>query len=500
MFEPVRYPAEIEPLVRFVEETAPEDIVAEATHLLRSGTPAKQMLLASGLAVVRSSDLPSGHHGGPLHPLMGVHALHHAADRLSGDYAILPIVQGVALASRHIHAPSMGPFILPEAKPISRNGSVDETLEAIAQHVRRGAPHTCDHYFLFLLEQLSPIRLLEQLLEIGTPKNQIDDHNFLVPIYIWRALEIFGWEYAPALVRTVVRYVTRPPAPPEMLEDALIEEYGLLERELRFETGEDETPALEALRDEIGRCDVMQEVPGILARALADGVSVHGVAEGLSAGGSVLFLRTLTANPMDIHIHTGANARRYLLRQPELSLRAKLRALLTWNNGPEVNRAWRNLPPDPQPERERVEALPTRGQDALLDEIEDVIAGLPVERRRLSQMPYWKAEEGVKHAVALAQQYVDLGYEPDALHALVGRLACRDNFTEMHAFKHHQATYEEYCDTRPALRSTHLVSAVFGAAISHGHIHSVYEDAVGVMEIPGLSKPPQMTWERVDGI
>jgi hypothetical protein len=64
---------------------------------------------------------------------------------------------------------------------------------------------------------------------------------------------------------------------------------------------------------------------------------------------------------------------------------------------------------------------------------------------------------------------------------LLGRIACRDNFTEMHALKHHQATYEEFYATRPSLRWRHLVAAVQAAAISHGRIQDVFEHAAEVM-------------------
>ena len=66
MAQRVLYPAHIEPLVQFVEETTPEHIVARTHDKLAAGTTVKDMLLASALAVVRSSDLPPGHHGGPL--------------------------------------------------------------------------------------------------------------------------------------------------------------------------------------------------------------------------------------------------------------------------------------------------------------------------------------------------------------------------------------------------------------------------------------------------
>ncbi|MBT5108080.1 MAG: hypothetical protein HOM25_05330, partial [Rhodospirillaceae bacterium] len=47
----------------------------------------------------------------------------------------------------------------------------------------------------------------------------------------------------------------------------------------------------------------------------------------------------------------------------------------------------------------------------------------------------------------------------------------------MHAYKHHQATYEEFHNTRPEYRWTHLMSAVQAAAISHGRMQEVYEYA-----------------------
>jgi hypothetical protein len=220
----------------------------------------------------------------------------------------------------------------------------------------------------------------------------------------------------------------------------------------------------------------------MLAHALADGLSLEGVGEGLSVGGSTLFLRSLTGNPMDVHINTGANTRRYLLRQPELSRRTKLRALLVWHTGPEVRMAQRMLAPTRQPEPERVASLPARSQGELIDAIEALIASLPVgERLPKANLASWRSTDEVKHAAALAQQYADSGYAPEPLVAALGKIACRDNFTEMHALKHHQATYEEFHTTRPSLRWRHLVAAVQAAAISHGRIQDIYEHAAEVM-------------------
>src|SRR5262249_25133132 len=273
----VRYPDHMEPLVQFVEETPPERIVAATHDKLSTGTSVKDMLLASALAVVRSSDLPPGHHGGPLPPVAGLHAVRNIAARLPGEYAEMPVIQNVAVANKHIHSPAMGPYMLAEAAPVAER-DFEATLEAWRFAVGRGVYNACDHYFLHFLETLSPMQVLELLLEVGIPKNQLDDHYFLFPVFTWRALEYFGWEYGKYIGRAAVRYVTRPTAPaPTDTIDKLIDTHHLLTRELRVDTGEDETAAVTALADEIGRCKEFAEIPEMLARALAEGLSLHGV-------------------------------------------------------------------------------------------------------------------------------------------------------------------------------------------------------------------------------
>src|ERR1700753_2158829 len=95
---PVRYDESIEPLVQFIENTPRDKIVDGTLAKLREGVPTRTMRTASALAVTRSSDLPPGHHGGPLHPLAGLYALTKLVDRLEGDEKFLPVLQHVALS------------------------------------------------------------------------------------------------------------------------------------------------------------------------------------------------------------------------------------------------------------------------------------------------------------------------------------------------------------------------------------------------------------------
>ena len=60
-------------------------------------------------------------------------------------------------------------------------------------------------------------------------------------------------------------------------------------------------------------------------------------------------------------------------------------------------------------------------------------------------------------------------------------IVCHDNFTEMHAFKHHQAVVEEYRNTRAPWRSMHLVCGAQAAAISFGKNMAVYEEVLELL-------------------
>jgi hypothetical protein len=320
-------------------------------------------------------------------------------------------------------------------------------------------------------------------MSVALPKNALDDHYFLFPGYLWRGLEALGTEHLKVLMRPAVRYVARFPTQRTIPEvDALIEEHGLLTRILRQRTGDDETAAIGTVGEAIGRVSVYTEVPALLAKALADGLSLEGAGEALSIGAASLFLRSLTGNPMDVHLHTSANLRRYLMRLDGLSMRNKLLALLLWHTGPEVRSTQYRMEPAPQPDPQAVAALPPRSQADLLEAItQSIYTQPPTDWSKVTNLGQMRAVPEVKGTVNLAQQYVNCGYDPQALMDRLAQIVCHDNFTEMHAFKHHQAVIEEFHATRAPWRSMHLVCGCQAAAISFGKNMTVYEDALELM-------------------
>jgi hypothetical protein len=478
----VQFSAEIEPLVQFIEDTAPSDIMDGTLKKLRDGVSPKEMLTASALAVTRSSDLPPGHHGGPLHPLAGLHAIYHLTERLAGEERFLPVLQHVALSNKHIHHPGMGPYMMLDFEPIDAGG-VDATKEAFLAAAERGVSNMADHHFLWLWQNVPPVEAFDLLMSVAIPKNVLDDHYFIFPAFTWRALDWMGHEYLPVLMRPAVRYVSRFPTSPGVPEiEAIIDEHDLMTIPLRQQSGDDETAVIGSLGEDITRCDVYTDIPVMLAKALVGGLSLEGAGEALSIGAAGLFLRSLTGNPMDVHLHTSANLRRYLLKLDGLSRRNKLLALMLWHTGPEVRSTQRRMEAPPRPDPTAVEALPYRTQDELLDAITDSISQQPEpDWASITNLGQMRAAPEVRAAVHLAQQYVNFGYSPDALIARLAEIVCHDNFTEMHAFKHHQAVVEEFHATREPWRGRHLVAGVQAAAISFGKNMEIYEEVLELL-------------------
>ncbi|MBV9555202.1 MAG: hypothetical protein JO032_20680 [Alphaproteobacteria bacterium] len=480
----VQYPASIEPLVQFIEDTPPSEIVDKTLEKLRGGVSTEDMLTASALAVTRSSDLPPGHHGGPLHPLAGLYALSNLVKRLDGEDKFVPVLQHVALSNKHINAPETSPYQLLEFAPLNFT-DFEAAKAAFLLACSRGESLKADHIYQWIWDNVPAIEAFDLLMSVAIPKNNIDDHYFVFPGYAWRAFEagVLDKQYLSLLMRPSVKYAARfpiAPATPEL--DALIKDNKLMERVTRQETGDDETVAIGRLGKNIGQVEEFADIPVMIASALAKGLSLDGAGEALSIGAASLFMRSLGGNPMDVHLHTSINLRRYLIRLEGLNLRSKLLLLLNWHLGPEIRSTQMRMQPPPQPDMDAVKALPPRSQEALLDAIQhSIYTQPPTDWSQVSNLGLMRAVPEVRETVNLATQYMQAGYDPQALIARLAEIVCHDNFTEMHAFKHHNAVIEEYNNTREPWRWMHLVCGAQAAAISFGKNMAIYEQYLDLL-------------------
>lgn len=500
MAVPLKLPEDLDEEARFVEETEPSEIVAATIAKLKAGIDPAKLLAASAVAVSRSTELPALHHGGPVHPVAGIHAVYHTAERLKGDWSLMPVVQNVALANKHLHAPDMGPWIMPELAKPRHIGTSKPDPERFAAAIRELQASLAERELLLLLDTCTPGEILDLMLPEAIRRNALDDHYFLYPVFTIRALDCIGWEWASILLRGPVRYLAsnaRALASPrsEFYEDivrnvtsydhfseveALLDTYALLESDIKQETGDEEDERIGELGERIGMCEKFSGIPEMIAQALAAGLSLEGVGGSLSIAAGLLHLRSMSGNPFDVHFHTGVSARRYVLRTEGVTLRNKILALLSWSTGPEVFMSESTLDWQPRAAKHTLDALPGRTPEALLDALcEGIMARKSIEGLDAVGGHVDRVVLGseVQPLLALAQQYADADYDVAAYFARLGEVICRDDFSEMHALKHHQAVVEEYATTPAPYRWVHLVSAAKVAACTHGLTDSVYREA-----------------------
>lgn len=496
MLRLLRLPTTIEPLVTLVEQTPPERIVEKTLDVLRAGTPPHDVLTASALAVSRASELPADHHGGPVHPVSGIHGVHHLSRRLTGDARFLPIVQNVALANKHIHDVETGPSAMLELEPLeAQAGGSKTTAQAFVTAMAQRHPLAAERYLLALLKRCKPGEILDLILSVALPRAALDEHHFNYPVFAARALDDIGWEWADVILRPTVRYVAgHPPLygahgfPDHYVDELLrnyrdfatlerlIEEHRLLEIDSAAGRGEHETAWIGELGERISEPGNFRRIPHLVAAALADGLSLEGAGEALSTGAAMLTLRGDFASADEVHMHTAINARRYLLRLDGISLKNKLLGLLSWNRDPEIHfagvhvRVPERTPYRPQADAAVIEALPSHGQDELLDAISESVAAQPVipaerAREEIRNLVVWPS---IRHTLALAQKYAEDACDPEAYFARIAELACQDDVSEMHGYKFQQAVYEEYHSVAPPYRWVHLVAAIRHVAFFAG--------------------------------
>ena len=167
--------------------------------------------------------------------------------------------------------------------------------------------------------------------------------------------------------------------------ESAIDEFGLLDKDLPMNSGPHETDAIGALAKRLAATRPFAGHVALIARALADGLSLAGAGEALSVAASSIFVSSTYGNPIDSHFHTGVNTRRYLLGRPGVSKRCKLLALLSGVTGPECTCAESLMSWTPHVEPETLARLPERDETSLLNAIvqcmEEQLAGKPRARQ-----------------------------------------------------------------------------------------------------------------------
>merc|ERR1719456_1715033 len=384
---------EIKEVVDFLESTPFKDVPAAAVKALKEGRFTHKQALAGAMIMInRGSEIVSDHHGGPMHPTAGGFAVGWHAEQIlkaGGDrngpskpWADLAIAQGMSLAARHvdINKKLAGPAVLAEIEiPAEMMAMTDPALvcDELRKAIVAGQPNRGER-LLLRAHQLgaTPDMVLGAFMEEAVPRGVVDDHYLLYPNYAVKTCEAIGWEHAPWVLRTVVRYLSTVPPPAKDLVGRnnyklsegtpaarrelgrvreAAEKFGILAEgalKLRPEDPATEVEASNALAWKIAEeipatedaeimtdDEITNRVAPAMAEAMANGLSLEGALNGLSQAAARMMLRTTISNPMDVHFITGVGARRMML-ESSTSTANKVLSLMLWGSGFEVTQRY----------------------------------------------------------------------------------------------------------------------------------------------------------------
>ena len=202
----------LEKTVRWLEETEPAKFQAELPKKVGKARGAKlePFLKSALLAGVRSTQvLPKPGaplpHGWLIQPSAQSLITQLEAGGLAADQEAARAALFVALSevNREIRTQPGGPVKLPDHGP--GTGAKEEIFFAFLEEVRAGNPDGADERFCWLVSDLEKGPLTDLILSAGLEGVTGDVHKVVAAVEAVSMLQWIGWEWAPLILRPVVR-------------------------------------------------------------------------------------------------------------------------------------------------------------------------------------------------------------------------------------------------------------------------------------------------------
>jgi hypothetical protein len=427
--------------IDWLRRLTPGDAVEAIVAALGAGVPEPELWAAGSLTAARFVNNQA-------HNLLGFvsHAMIGCQDAraLSGgqpdSVRRLLIVQALYQVVRDLRDPSFAPYELLPYWPI-REHSLQASVAQLRHDIRSGEYMRADHRFVGLSQDLPREALVDLLLDIGLEGMCSDDHTLITPVLCLGMVELVGWERGFELLRWSVRYsasFARNFAPYDRAS-ALLESYGL--------AGGPQASGLQPERVADLRLALLAaapaERPNIAARALREQVSPETILAAAALVCCDMYLMTAPTPHADFDavsrevapIHLGTTLESLRAALPRMAPRTRLLAAIQIGSllerGPCVlNEVFEFVPftvARSYPYREDVAALRGLAPARLLEQL----------REALFSHDY-------RHATAAVAAYAAIDADPEALIGLLTAVACTDDGTLLHNFKHLHAMVEGF--------------------------------------------------------
>jgi hypothetical protein len=191
--EKIRFGADLEPVVRLMEETPRDDCLGVFVKELRRGLPYRKFLAASLFAGLRR--LHSNHE------VYKIHAMHQVGMDVLAEERLLPLFWGLNVFKQHQED-------FPREPMLQWRGPLPSAEKAATQFqegIESADPDRAEAAIVALARGQGARPTMEQLWPHGARNGGTGGHMAICLANCFRALETIGWEQAEPVLRFVVQ-------------------------------------------------------------------------------------------------------------------------------------------------------------------------------------------------------------------------------------------------------------------------------------------------------
>lgn len=473
----------LEPLVDFLQQTPPDDMIAGVVERIRNGVSRENLAAAAALANARAF---GGEDYVGFHTLMALVPALNIEKANRGRFGHLPLLKVLYRNSARLH--EAGATTASALRPVagSELPSGADSAEFLRRQVREGRRDIAESTLVGLAAQ-SPQRALDDLLV--TVEDGAEVHRVVLVHRAWEMTSLVGADHAHAMLRQSLRYCLKNEAYSSTsfanmrtLLPKLLDQYHLVGKPLGTRTFSDQE--LEDLVERMFQSTAEQSAE-IAAGLLSDGFTPAAIAEAISLVANQLVLRdagrtgkqvqpgkpegSVHGDSIGVHACDSANAWRNIASHSDARhamvatiLGAYQVALDRVNRGGDFT-GWK-----PRPSKEQMAKIATQGKCELLREIHDAV----------------KSRDQEASCAAIAR-YLNCKHSPTNMWITFSLYAIAQDGA-LHIEKYFNTVWEEFHATRPAFRDRQLIALARVAASGFG------QPAPGLTraaELHGISLP-----------
>ena len=466
--------------IAWLRALRPDDAVEQVAAALADGADEDELWAAGALCSARFLNNQARNLlGFVTHAMIGCEDARRLARGQSRRTRHLLLVQALYQVVCDLYDPCFAPYEFVGYWP-TRERTVEENIAQLRADVRFGEYMRADHRLTALAEDMPREEFVDLLLDIGLEGMTCDDHTLITPVLSLGMVDLVGWERGYDMLRWALRYSASFPRAFGVYDRAveLRQRYGLQHGAPLTGLQPDRVAALRSAF----HAAAPDDRPEVAARALArGGCSPETVLAAVSLVACDCYLMTdpvphadydaVSREVAPMHINTTTNVLRDALPRmlPPTQALAAIQGGGLLQRGPSVlSEDFRFIPFAPArqyPYAEDVQALTDCPPAGLLEALRDA---LPAHDTRT--------------ATAAVRAYANTGAPHEPLVALLTGVACTDNGTLLHNFKHLHAVCEDFYACCLPDRWGFLVGAARFAAWYAGVTTEAYERAAPLLD------------------